>query len=235
MISATLYIREVYSFLLNFGQIDPEIMMTKTAFEDYASPSALASWGGDVMPVNCLQEVFIRVFNRFISQEDIDQALSHTEEIEPGLEELTLNEFRAIYRRYVEISSCSPLRQFTNLDDSMKKLMNGEELERPKSASAKSSPRGGWGETSDCLDADLASEITGGSAYMAMMASPPSSGAAARYGGKSAPPLNLSTLEWNKRSDSESIEHKDSHDRFAAGSAMNHIRRVKSNHAQPNM
>ncbi len=79
--------------------MDPEIVVTKNAFDDYASPSALVSWGGDVMPVHCLQEVFIRVFNRFISQEDIDTIISHTEEIEPGLEELTLNEFRGVYRR----------------------------------------------------------------------------------------------------------------------------------------
>lgn len=186
-------------------------MITKNAFEDYATPSALASWGGDVMPVSCLQEVFIRVFNRFISQENIDGALSHTEEVEPGLEELTLNEFRAIYR-------------------SLKKLLNGESLERPKSASAKTSPRddGDWGEASDT---DLASEITGGSAYIAMMSSPPSAGGpvSRRPVGKSAPPLNLNTLEWNLHSDSASIEHKDSADEhFAAGSAINHIRKVKS-------
>jgi hypothetical protein len=81
-------------------QVDPEVLIIKNAFEDYCSTSVLVGWGGDVMSVNDLQEVFIRLFNRFVSQEDIDVAIAHTDEIEPGLEELTLNEFRAVHRRY---------------------------------------------------------------------------------------------------------------------------------------
>ena len=75
------------------------MVLVKTTFEDYSTPSHLISWGGEVLAVNCLQEAFIRMYNRFVSQELIDEAISSTSEIEPGLEELTLNEFRAVYQK----------------------------------------------------------------------------------------------------------------------------------------
>lgn len=75
------------------------MVLIKNTFEDYATPSHLVSWGGEVLSANCLQEAFIRMFNRFVSQELIDDAISSTNEVEPGLEELTINEFRAIYKK----------------------------------------------------------------------------------------------------------------------------------------
>ena len=72
--------------------------MLKSAFEDYCSPSALVSWGADVLLPVHLQEIFIRLFNRFVSEEDIKSALMHTTETEGDIEELNYNEFLAVYK-----------------------------------------------------------------------------------------------------------------------------------------
>lgn len=85
---------------------------------------------------------------------------------------------------------------------------------------------------------DLASEITHGTAFIDMMSPEPPNEPTERKttGNKSAPPLNLKNL----RSDSGSINSKPSSpamfygdaspdgDSFAAGSAVNLIRKVKS-------
>ncbi len=120
-------------------------------------------------------------------------------------------------------------------------MLNGESFKIMEAPSPRDDFN--WGESSDSLEADLASEITGGSAYMAMMSSPPT-GMSSRGGrqgqGKSAPHLNLNNLDWNRNNECGSVEQKCSgeqndEDKFAAGSAINHIRKVKSQNVHSKM
>lgn len=80
--------------------MNPEEQEIRATFDDYA-----VEFGGNdgwastpMMPLYSLQEALIRVFNVFISQELIDAAALDSGEIEMSMEEITLHEFRGIYR-----------------------------------------------------------------------------------------------------------------------------------------
>jgi hypothetical protein len=81
-------------------QLSPDEAAIKSAFEDFTAPSKLEGWTSEMIPIDCLQEAFIRLFNEFIPLELIDRACTQTDEIDPSLEEFTIQEFRSIFRRY---------------------------------------------------------------------------------------------------------------------------------------
>lgn len=77
---------------------DPVEMNIKNTFEDFlADAYPNGGYNNELLPISSLQDAFIQMFNRFISQELIDQASYDCGEVDPGLEEITMNEFRAIY------------------------------------------------------------------------------------------------------------------------------------------
>jgi len=62
----------------------------KAAFEDFADDQ-------DLVPVSMLQEVFIRLLGRYEDEETIEQAAIDSGEVDPGIDEVTWSEFRAVY------------------------------------------------------------------------------------------------------------------------------------------
>lgn len=77
---------------------DPVEMLIKNTFEDFLSDAyPNGGYNSELLPVSYLQDAFIQMFNRFISPELIEQASYDCGEVDPGLEELTMNEFRAVY------------------------------------------------------------------------------------------------------------------------------------------
>lgn len=77
---------------------DPVEVNIKNTFDDFlADINPTGGYASDLLPTSCLQDAFIQMFNRFVSSELIEQASYDCGEVDPGLEELTFNEFRAIY------------------------------------------------------------------------------------------------------------------------------------------
>lgn len=72
--------------------------MVRATFEDFAEPSTSVEWGNHMMPITSLQEAFIRMFNKYIDQDVVERAMAHSGEVEPSLQEITLNEFRVVYQ-----------------------------------------------------------------------------------------------------------------------------------------
>jgi hypothetical protein len=84
----------------NVKEPDPMEMNLRRTFEDFANDNTHPHTGGshiDMIPISALQTAFIRLFNIYIDSELIDQAAFDSGEVDPGLEELTLNEFRSVY------------------------------------------------------------------------------------------------------------------------------------------
>lgn len=71
-------------------EVDPLQAALKSAFEDFADDQ-------DLLPVKMLQEVFIRLLGRYIDDETIEQAAIDSGEVDPGIDEVTWSEFRAVY------------------------------------------------------------------------------------------------------------------------------------------
>lgn len=79
---------------------DPEEMEIRATFDDYAVDAGAAEgWASTpMMPLYMLQEALIRICNTFISNDLIEQAVMDSGEIEMSMEDITLHEFRGIFK-----------------------------------------------------------------------------------------------------------------------------------------
>lgn len=81
-------------------ELDPEEIEIREAFDDFCVQAQHEGFTIDdsfTIARSSLQDAFIRLFNRFIPQDEILHVLSTCEECDASYEELTLNEFRALY------------------------------------------------------------------------------------------------------------------------------------------
>lgn len=175
--------------------------MIRTTFEDFSCPSRLEGWSGDVIPLSCLQEAFVRMFNRFITNEMIEHAIFDTDEVEPTMDEFTLGEFKAIYKSMIYVLNPEIKPSKDSIIDSL---------------------------STDSFEGSVLSEPSEPPSAMESRATSPYQ---AELGmGSLVKPLNFSNLEY-KSLDGENKSKDpadDSLSSYPAGSAIQVIRKTKS-------
>ena len=87
---------------------DPEEMAIRETFDDYSVDPAIshdvhAFTNTPMMPLSSLQEALVRLTNTFVSTETIDKAIRESGEVEWSMEEITLHEFRGIFKALQEV------------------------------------------------------------------------------------------------------------------------------------
>jgi hypothetical protein len=82
--------------------LNPEEVEVCEAFDDFSEQAATEGFVvDDCFTINksCLQDAFVRLFNRYIAPEVIEHEIGLCEECDGGFDELTFLEFSALYFR----------------------------------------------------------------------------------------------------------------------------------------